>query len=248
MRTLTAKGIIVKETKSGEADKFITVLLKDYGKMTVFCKGARNTKSKFLASTSLFSYCEFVIFTGAKTPSLLQIDLIESFYNIRLDYDTLSYASYFTEISDKLILSDVNCDDHIRLLYVAFKNLTKENANIDLVKVTFELKFLELMGMYPAHNFCGCCNEEVNELSGKVFFDINGLLCYNCRQNHLEKSILIDNSFIYILNYILNTDISKVFNYTISEHTINLLSNATTLFIRGNIAENFKSMSFMLGK
>ncbi len=248
MRTLTEKGIIIRETASGESDKFITILLKEHGKINIFCKGARNTKSKFLASTSCFSYCEFVIFMGSKTPSLLQVDLIESFYNLRLDYDTLSYAQYFAEMANKLILSNVNSDDFIRLLYVALNNLTKPNINIDLVKIIFELKFLELMGMYPAHNFCGNCNDGVDNNSGKVFFDINGVLCYNCRQNHLEKSIFIDNSVVYVLNYINQTDISKVFNFTVSEQTINILKKCNKLFMDGNISENFKSITFMIGK
>ncbi len=248
MRTLTEKGIIIRETASGESDKFITVLLKEHGKMNIYCKGARNIKSKFLASTSCFSYCEFVIFMGSKTPSLLQVDLIESFYNLRLDYDTLSYAQYFAEMANKLILSNVNCDDFIRLLYVALTNLTKTNINIDLVKIIFELKFLELMGIYPAHNFCGNCNNSVDSASGKVFFDINGLLCYNCRQNHFEKTIFIDASVVYVLNFINEADIKKVFNFSVSEQTIALLKKCNKLFIDANISENFKSMTFMIGK
>ncbi len=246
MRTLTSKGIIIKETKSGEADKFITVLLKDYGKYTIFCKGARNTKSKFLASTSIFSYCEFVVFLGAKTPTLISADLIESFYNIRLSYDSLIIASYFVEVCDKLILSDQNCDDSIRLLYVALNNLTKNNAVFSLIKTVFEFKFLEIMGIYPANNFCGTCNKTYEDFSYKVFFDINGLLCYNCCQNSLEKAILIDDSIVYLINHILKTDISKVFNFKISDKTLKKLEQCSTLFIQSNVDEKFKSMDYVI--
>ncbi len=248
MRTLTSKGIIIKETKSGEADKFITVLLKDYGKMTVFCKGARNTKSKFLASTSLFSYCEFVLFLGAKTPTLSSAHLIESFYNIRLDYDTLILASYFLEISDKLILADENCDDQIRLLYVALNNIIKPEADLSLIKTVFEFKLLEIMGIFPANNFCGNCNKDYQDFYNKVFFDNNGLLCYNCRQNYNEKSIAINDSVVYVLNYILNTEISKVFNFNTSDDTKRKLVQCVSLFMKSNIDESFKTIEYMIGK
>ncbi len=248
MRTLTSKGIIIKETNSGEADKFITILLKDHGKVTVFCKGARNTKSKFLSSTSIFSYCEFVLFLGAKTPTLISSSLIESFYDLRLDYDRLVIATYFSKISETLILQEVNCDDFIRLLYVAFNNLTKDTQNIYLVKVVFEFKFLEILGVYPASNFCGNCNKDFEDFSNKVFFDINGILCYNCRQNYLGKSILIDNSIVYIINFILNAEINKVFNFTTSDETLKKLQDCSTLFMSSNIAENFNTVLNMLGK
>lgn len=248
MRTLTEKGIVIKETYSGESDKFITVLLKNYGKISIFCKGARNAKSKFLASTSLFSYSEFVIFLGAKTPTLSSSNLIENFFDLRLDYDTFVISSYFAEVCDKLILQEINCDDYIRLLYVAFKNLIKKNSNINLIKVVFELKFLYIMGIYPANDFCGSCNKNYDDFSDKVFFDINGLLCYNCRQNTSEKYIAINESILFIINYILNTNISRVFNFSISETNLKKLEKCSTLFIRENISVNLKTINYMLGK
>lgn len=255
MRTITSKGIVIKETPSGEGDKFITVLLKEYGKVTIFCKGARNTKSKFLSSTSVFSYCEFVVFLGAKTPTLASAELIDSFYNIRIDYDCLVVGAYFLEICDKMTMQEENCDDTIRLLYVALNNLIKANAVYDFVKTVFELKLLELMGMYPAHNFCGNCNKEYVEFSNKVFFDNNGILCYNCRQSfnqeniaYNNKYILINDSVIYVLNYIFNTEISKVFNFTISEDTKIKLEQCVSLFINANIDEKFVTKKYMSGK
>ena len=87
------RGIIIRENFSGESDKFLTIFAKDKGKISVFAKGARNTRSKFLASSSLFTYGDFIIRTVTKTPTLLTADVIESFYNIRNDFATAVYAS-----------------------------------------------------------------------------------------------------------------------------------------------------------
>lgn len=242
-RTITAVGIVLKETNSGESDKFITVLLKGYGKMSVFCKGARNTKSKFLASTSTFCYSEFVIYTGAKTKTLASASLINSFYNLRLSYDRLSIASYFSEMSDKLILTDSDCDDYIRLLYVSYKKLCDGILNEDLIMSIFEFKFLELSGMFPAVKFCGTCNSKLSDFVdfNKVFFDLNGLLCYDCNQKSNTNKVLVNLSIIQALNYILDNPISSIFNFTISDENIRILKNCASLFIRDNIDETFKS-------
>lgn len=250
MRTITATGIVIKEVNSGEADKFITVLLKDYGKMTIFCKGARNTKSKFLAGASIFSYSEFVIFMGAKTPTLCSVSLIESFYNLRLSYDNLVCASYFTQMADKLILTDVNTDDFIRLIFIALKKLCKDDANINFVMSVFEFKFLEILGIFPASHFCGNCNKSFLDFvdENKVFFDLNGLICYNCSQKSDEQKILVDYSTIYVINYILDADIKDVFNFTTSEETLLKLKRCVKLFIKENIDETFKSLEFLNNK
>lgn len=242
-RTITAVGIVLKETNSGENDKFITVLLKGYGKMNIFCKGARNTKSKFLASTSTFSYSEFVIYTGAKTKTLASGSLINSFYNLRLSYDRLSIASYFAEMSDKLILTDYDCDDYIRLLYISYKKLCDGVLNEDLILSVFQFKFLELSGIFPAVKFCGTCNSKLSDFVdyNKVFFDLNGLLCYDCNQKSDTYRILVNSSVIKALNYILDNPISSIFNFTISDENIRLLKKCASLFIRDNIDETFKS-------
>ena len=79
------RGIIIRENFSGEADKFLTVFAKDVGKISVYAKGARNTKSKFLAASSLFTYADFMVRTATKTPTLLSADVIENFYNSKIN-------------------------------------------------------------------------------------------------------------------------------------------------------------------
>ena len=98
------RGIIIRENFSGESDKFLTIFAKDKGKISVFAKGARNTRSKFLASSSLFTYGDFIIRTVTKTPTLITADVIESFYNIRNDFATAVYASCFAEFIDKALI------------------------------------------------------------------------------------------------------------------------------------------------
>lgn len=41
---LKIRGIVLKETAVGEADKFITVLAKDYGKISVSVNGAKRVR------------------------------------------------------------------------------------------------------------------------------------------------------------------------------------------------------------
>lgn len=42
------RGIIIRENFSGDADKYLIVFAKDIGKLSIFAKGARNTKASFL--------------------------------------------------------------------------------------------------------------------------------------------------------------------------------------------------------
>lgn len=143
------RGIIIRENFSGESDKFLTIFAKDIGKISVFAKGARNTKSKFLASSALFTYADFIIRTATKTPTLLSADVIESFYYIRNSLDSTAFASFFTEFIDKTIIENVIDNNALLLLLKSMQKLSNDNCNARLIAVIFQLKLLEILGYRP---------------------------------------------------------------------------------------------------
>ena len=145
----TIRGIIIKEVFSGESDKFITVFAKDLGKKSIYCKGARNTKSKFLSSTNIFTYGDFIIRTSSKTASLNSVDIIDSFYNIRLNYDTAVFASYLIELLDKSNIDNVADNNILLLTLKGLKKLCAGGANTYSILNIFRLQYLLYMGYAP---------------------------------------------------------------------------------------------------
>ncbi len=143
------RGIIIRENFSGESDKFLTIFAKDKGKISVFAKGARNTRSKFLASSSLFTYGDFIIRTVTKTPTLLTADIIESFYSIRSDFSAAAYGSCFAEFIDKTLIEKVPDNNALLLLLKSLQKLAKENAQPRLTGCIFQLRFLDILGYRP---------------------------------------------------------------------------------------------------
>lgn len=143
------RGIIIRENFSGDADKYLIVFAKDIGKLSIFAKGARNTKSKFLASSAVFTYADFIVNPSTKTPRLISADVIENFYNIRTDLDTTAYASFFVEFIDKALIENVPENDALLLLLKALQKLTKPNCNARLIGCIFQLRLLNILGYSP---------------------------------------------------------------------------------------------------
>ena len=146
------RGIIIRENFSGESDKFLTIFAKDIGKISVFARGARNTKSKFLASSSLFTYADFIIRTATKTPTLISADVIESFYNLRSDLSSASFASYFAEFIDKSIIDNVVDNNALLLLLKSLQKLSHNNSNTRYIGCVFQLRLLDILGYRPDTN------------------------------------------------------------------------------------------------
>lgn len=149
MSSESIRGIIIRENFSGEADKFLTIFAKDKGKISVFAKGARNTKSKFLASSSLFTYGDFIVRTATKTPTLLSADVIESFYNIRNDLSATAFASYFVEFVDKAFIDNMPDNNALLLLMKALQKLSKDNSKPRVTGLIFQIRLLDILGYKP---------------------------------------------------------------------------------------------------
>ena len=58
----TTKGLILREVKYKEADRILTVLTEDMGKITVKARGALRKGSKTAAATQLLAFSELTMF------------------------------------------------------------------------------------------------------------------------------------------------------------------------------------------
>lgn len=143
------RGVIIRENFSGESDKFLTIFAKDKGKISVFAKGARNTKSKFLASSALFTYGDYIIRTASKTPTLITADVINNFYNIRNSLDRVAFASFFTEFTDKMFIDNVADNNALLLLIKSLQRLSKGAPSPRLTACIFQLRLLDILGYRP---------------------------------------------------------------------------------------------------
>ncbi|MCL1996625.1 MAG: DNA repair protein RecO [Defluviitaleaceae bacterium] len=187
--TIKARGIIIKETAVGETDKYLTIFTKDTGKLIVRARGAKNAKSKYLTA-QLFAYCDFVLYQGRGFYSLTQVELIESFYNLRLDYERLMLAYDIISLVDKYIptghIELQESQDILLLVLKAISKLTKKTAVPELVVIVFQLKFLQITGFAP-------------NISNTTSMDNN-------RQDIAE-----------VLEYIMSCEISKVYNFSVEK-------------------------------
>lgn len=241
MSTFKGRGIVLKQISVGESDKIVTLLLKDIGKVTVFARGARRQKSEFLASTEIFTYADFVINKGKKYLAFSEIDIIESFYSIRTNFEKLCYGYYFLEIIDKIVLEDMPCNDILLLLIKTLQELRKENVDVILVANIFNIKFLEYNGYYKKIDFCSSCGLELTENS---FYSCDGVICSNCK-NKYEHSTSISNDTIFTINYIITSNTSSLFNFKVGSKVVNELNIIGKDLIREHLSLNLKSLKML---
>lgn len=244
MGTFKARGIVLKENIINDKDKVLIVLLKDYGKFSVWAKNSRNSKSKLISGTSIFSYSDFIIFDNGKNLSLNQVDLIENFYSITEDLAPLAYGTYFLELIDKSVQEATPVNDIMLLLLKSLLILSKSKTIPSrLIAKIFEIKFLQLNGYMPIVNKCSYCSKNI-EKENNLFFGIMGTICENCKDKE-TKIIKINSSVIYTLNYILSADIDSLYKFNISDELLNVISRISRKLLDEHLYIKLKSKEFI---
>ena len=95
-------GLVLRETEYKDADKLLTVLTKDRGKLTFRARGVRSRSSRLKSGCQLLAYSEFTVFENKNTMVVDEAVAQELFLPLRQDIELLALASYFTQVAETL--------------------------------------------------------------------------------------------------------------------------------------------------
>ena len=203
-------GLIVKETPYGDTSKIIQILTKEYGIISVMCKGAKSMKSKLRSLTMRFTYGKFhIYYKENKLSTLITVDIIDNLYNIKNDITLISYMTYLTELVTQVIKQSNEPE-----IYQEFINgILKINNLLDPLVITniLELKFLPFLGVGLNLDACVKCGSTNNIIT--IDGDAGGFICSNC----LLQERIVSPKTIKMLRMYYYVDIKSISELNISE-------------------------------
>ena len=102
MNQIHTTAVILRRINYGEADRIITVLTPDHGKVVLMAKGVRKSTSKLAGGIELMSESEISFIKGkGDIDTLTSTKLVRHFAFITRNYDRLTVASNFMKRLDK---------------------------------------------------------------------------------------------------------------------------------------------------
>ncbi len=172
------EGIIIKETPYGETSKIIQLYTPE-GLISIMCKGAKSLKSPFRATTLKFTYGKFnIYYKEKKLSTLISVDVINNFDNIKKDIILLSYVNYLTDLTEQVLKQTYEN------LYNDFiSTIIKINAGLDpqIMCNILEIKYLDYLGVGLNLNSCASCGGTTDIIT--IDGDRGGYICRRCYQN-----------------------------------------------------------------
>ncbi|HEV7759534.1 MAG TPA: DNA repair protein RecO [Acidimicrobiales bacterium] len=203
------RGIVLRTHKLGEADRIITLLSKDHGKIRAVAKGVRKTKSRFGARLEPPSHVDLLLYEGRELDIVTQAETIDMFAPLRDDFDLLGRALSMLEAADHLALEGEANPQLYGMLANALRTLATRDA--PLVVPAFFLKVLALEGYRPQVEVCVVCGTDDTLVSWSI--DEGGMRCSTHRQGNAlspEAVLLLQQILGGQLGTALNEPLSPV--------------------------------------
>ena len=197
MKLEKVKGIIISDVDFKESSKVLQVLTKEYGKIGIISKGCKNIKSPLRSVSTKLTYGTFnITYKENGLSTLISVDVLNDFLNIKKDLKKLGYAMYLMDLTNQ-----VEKDTNNNLFTYLEEALIKINDNFDPMIITniVELKYLSFLGVLPILDKCSICGKEKDIVT--ISSDSGGYVCKNCYTNEYivnEKTLKLIRMFYYV--------------------------------------------------
>ena len=157
----TVTGMILSAMPVGEYDRRLVILTKEYGKITVFAKGARKPNSALIGVTRSFIFGTFEVYRGRDSYTMYKASAKEYFENVVNDLNAVCYACYFAEIADYYGRENLDASEMINLLYITLKALGRGAVSHELIRFIYEIRMIAVNGECPDFFTCHECEEKI---------------------------------------------------------------------------------------
>jgi DNA repair protein RecO (recombination protein O) len=222
------KGIILSRTDFGEADRIITVLTPEAGKLRLMAKGVRKIKSKLAGGIELFSVSDLTYISGrGDIGTLISSRLDKHFGRITQNIDRVQLGYQLILQLNKVTEDHVE-NEYFDLLEQAFEGLDDNRIGLDLIVSWFEAQLLTMAGHKPNLSY----DTEDNQLeqSKRYNFDIENMTFVKYNQGKFNSNDIKLLRLLFSNNSLLN--LSKIETANVS---LNLSRNLIRSMIETHI-------------
>lgn len=149
MKQLQTTGIILSRTDYGEADRIVTMLTPDQGKLRLMARGVRKIKSKLAGGIELFSVSEISFIRGrGEIGTLVSTRLIKHYGKIVQAIDRVQLGYALIKMLNKAT-EDQPEAAYFELLQRAFTALDDDTVSTELISLWFRAQLLSQAGHMP---------------------------------------------------------------------------------------------------
>ena len=194
MPTYQADAIVLRRLDYGDADRILTLLTREHGKLAAIAKGARRSKARNGSSLDLFGRSRMMLAKGRNLDVVAQVERRGDVRHIAGDLRRTAYAGLVSEIADKVLEDRHPVDDVFELVACTLDRLNDVNRSARVDAAWFVMRMLDILGYQPQLFDCAGCSQPLPEADAWFSPLLGGVLCSRCGAHDQAGSPVSVNS------------------------------------------------------
>ena len=257
MEELEIGGLVIRETKTGDADKIVTLLTAERGRISVSGKGVSSLRSKYAASARLFSYSTFLLRKTNRYWYIRDAFYIDSFTELGEDLEKLSLANYVAEAAYEVAREEFENPALLSLTLNTLYAVARTSLPLEQIRGAFEFRMAAQEGFAPDLSACGVCGAPLGQGSEDCTLDVmNGrLLCRKCRaaaendpayyEDETAKIFIrVSPPVLAALRFIAAAPPKKFLSFSLGKEELSLFSVVCERYLLNHLEHGFSSLEY----
>ena len=175
------EAVVLRTHKLGEADRIITLLTRQHGRVRAVARGVRRTSSRWGSRLEPFTHVDLQLADGRALDTITQAETLSPFAGwMGGDYERYTAGTVMLETAERLVTEEREpATQQFLLLVGGLRAMTAGELAPGQVLDSYLLRSLAVAGYAPSFDGCARCGLE----GPHRWFNpsMGGVLCATCR-------------------------------------------------------------------
>ena len=190
---LRGKGIIIAKKDIEEADRYITIFMEDYGKVSTVIKGIRKSKKRDKTAVDILSLTDFQFYKKNDSLIISNFSTIKDYIGIKSNIDKINMVFYIFSILNQILVENGRNRKIYEILEktLDYLNVSNDDRKNHLLILYFLHIIIKEEGISIENN------NDMEELQVEV---------------QIQRKVEIDDNVKKILQYLFEDNLKVVIN------------------------------------
>lgn len=243
-RTYRTEAIVLRRKDIGEADRILTLLTPERGKLRVVAKGIRKVRSRKAGHLELFTRASLLLAVGRELDQVTQAQTVEAYRPLREDLLRGAYAHYSVELLDRFTADHQESRELYDLLAATLGRLCAV-PDVAAAARYYELQVLALAGFQPELRRCVIGGEAI--VAEDQFFSAaqGGVVCARCGQGARPGLTPVSLETLKYLRYFQAQPYEKIARLKLAPGVLADMEHVLQRYIVYLLERQLKSVEFL---
>lgn len=230
---------MIRRRDFGEADRLVTLLTDDFGKIRAIAKGTRRTKSRLGGHLEPYARTNLLIARGRNLDIITQAQVLEPMRHLRTSERSIMYAAHWAEIADQLMVESQENRFAYGVLVRALTSLELERAP-NITSRICEWEFLAAAGFQPELFNCTGCGTRIEPGQNGFHVEAGGVVCPRCHSLD-PQSRDISNDALRVLRAIGRGEGERLYGRELSPALDREVEDVLITYLRGIVERDLQA-------